>query len=197
MSLQIQNFLFAYMLPNFLAPLVIAVVAILGVARWRPTLLALAIAELLLLVLGILALRILILGAGRFLSIPFIEFVGELGAPLINISIAITWIGALLALTLSARAHSWGWFVALLLASIISVLAIEFAFSPYGLIVLYGSSRAGEIFAETPYIIVTNSLAALTMLVQLLYAIFSRRELQQSIANPAAMRASANEATLP
>lgn len=197
MSLQIQNFLFAYMLPNFIAPLVIAVVAILGVARWRPTLLALAIAELLLLVLGILALRILILGAGRFLSIPFIEFAGELGAPLINISIAITWIGALLALTLSARAHSWGWFGALLLASIISVLAIEFAFSPYGLIVLYGSSRAGEIFAETPYIIVTNSLAALTMLVQLLYAIFGRRELQQSIANPAAMPASANEATLP
>lgn len=197
MSLQVQNFLFAYLLPNFLLPLVIAVVAILGVARWRGTLLALAIAELLLLILGIAALRILILGVGRFLSIPFIEFVTGLGAPFINISIAITWIGALLALTLSARAHSWGWFVALLLASIISLLATEFAFSPYGLIILYGSSRAGEIFAETPYIIITNSLAALTMLVQLLYAIFGRRESEQPGAALAAISASANEATLP
>lgn len=201
MTLQVQNFLFAYLLPNVLAPLVIALVAILGVARWRRTLLALAIAELVSFVVGVLTLRVFafsaIFGAVNSLPLPVFEFFQSLGAPLINISITITWIGALLALTLSARAHSWGWFVALLLASIISVLAIEFAFSPYGLIVLYGSSRAGEIFAETPYIIITNSLAGLTMLVQLLYAIFGRREPEQPGVTPSAMPASANEATLP
>lgn len=197
MTSQVQNFLFAYLLPNVLLPLVIAVVAILGVARWRRTLLALAIAELALFTLGIASLRIFILGVGRVLPIPIIEFVTELGAPLINISIAITWIGALLALTLSARAHSWGWFVALLLTAIISIVAIEFAFSPYGLIVFYGTSRALQIFTVPQYEIITNGLAGLTILVQLLYAIFGRRELQQPDVAPGAIPASANEATLP
>ena len=92
------------------------------------------------------------------------------------------------------RARSWGWFGALLLAAIISGLAYAFAFSFYGLIALVGLDplRAHHLFGEPLYVIVTNSLAGLTMFAQLLYALCGPGE---SLGAPVAP-VSANDATL-
>lgn len=49
---QTQNFLLVYILPNIVYPLLIALVAILGIARWRRALLMLALVTLALLNCG-------------------------------------------------------------------------------------------------------------------------------------------------
>jgi hypothetical protein len=67
---QTQNFLLVYVLPNIVYPLLIALVTILGIARWRRTLLVLALVTLALLIVGIVTLRIQSLGIGRSSLFP-------------------------------------------------------------------------------------------------------------------------------
>jgi hypothetical protein len=197
----LQNYLLASVLPSVVVPLLIALVAILGVARWRRTLLVLALVELIFLVLGAVALRTFTFGAVSTLPVRVLEFLQEVGTPLIVMSVSIATVGLFLALTLAARARRWGWFVALLLAAIISVLAAGFSFSPVPLIALFGydTAQALRALSEPLYIIVSNGLAALTMLVQLLYAIFGPRDAQetQETGAPATAPASASDVTLP
>ena len=198
MTSLLQNFLLGSVLPSLVVPLLIALVAILGVARWRRALLVLALVELIFLVLGVLALRIFAFGAVSTLPVRVFEFLQGVGTPLVAISVSSATIGLFLALTLAARARRWGWFVALLVAAIISVLASGFAFSPVPLIALFGydTAQALHVFAEPLYTIVSNGLAALTMVAQLLYAIFGPRDMQET-GSPAIASASASDVTLP
>jgi hypothetical protein len=193
------SILLGSVLPSLVGPLLIALVAILGVARWRRTLLVLALVELIFLALGVLALRIFTFGAVSTLPVGVFEFLQEVGTPLVIMSVSSATIGLFLALTLAARARRWGWFVALLLAAIVSALATEFAISPLPLIALFGydTAQALRALSEPLYAIVSNGLAALTMLVQLLYAIFGPRDAQEMRFAPAVTSASASDVTLP
>ena len=196
MNSLLPNFLLVNVLPSLVVPLLIALVAILGIARWRRTLLILALVELICLVVGLLTLRIFVLGAVLGVARPFsarpFALVQTFGTPLIAISLSTTTIGLFLALTLVARSRRWGWFVALLLAAIISALAAEVAFSSYPLTVLLGypTAHALQTLADPLYTIITSNLVALSMLVHLLYAIFGPRE-------PHAAPAITDDATLP
>lgn len=199
MNSLLLSILLGSVLPSLVVPLLIALVAILGVARWRRTLLVLALVELIFLALGVLALRIFTFGAVSTLPVGVFEFLQEVGTPLVIMSVSSATIGLFLALTLAARARRWGWFVALLLAAVVSALATEFAISPLPLIALFGydTAQALRALSEPLYAIVSNGLAALTMLVQLLYAIFGPRDAQEMRFAPAVTSASASDVTLP
>lgn len=199
MNSLLLSILLGSVLPSLVVPLLIALVAILGVARWRRTLLVLALVELIFLALGVLALRIFTVGAVSTLPVGVFEFLQEVGTPLVIMSVSSATIGLFLALTLAARARRWGWFVALLLAAVVSALATEFAISPLPLIALFGydTAQALRALSEPLYAIVSNGLAALTMLVQLLYAIFGPRDAQEMRFAPAVTSASASDVTLP
>lgn len=199
MNSLLLSILLGSVLPSLVVPLLIALVAILGVARWRRTLLVLALVELIFLALGVLALRIFTFGAVSTLPVGVFEFLQEVGTPLVIMSVSSATIGLFLALTLAARARRWGWFVALLLAAVVSALATEFAISPLPLIALFGydTAQALRALSEPLYAIVSNGLAALTMLVQLLYAIVGPRDAQEMRFAPAVTSASASDVTLP
>ncbi len=199
MNSLLLSILLGSVLPSLVVPLLIALVAILGVARWRRTLLVLALVELIFLALGVLALRIFTFGAVSTLPVGVFEFLQEVGTPLVIMSVSSATIGLFLALTLAARARRWGWFVALLLAAVVSALATEFAISPLPLIALlgYDTAQALHALSEPLYAIVSNGLAALTMHVQLLYAIFGPRDAQEMRFAPAVTSASASDVTLP
>lgn len=175
MSQIMQNFWLASVLPGIVFPLLIALVAVLGVARWPRTLLALALVALALRILGIVATHFLLGGIERVLPIPVSEFLLVIGSPTINLSISVTTVGAFLALALAARARSWGWLTVILLAAIISSLAANFAFSLYGLLVFAPSPQAYQAYLQPPYVIITNVIAGLNILVILLYALLGQR----------------------
>lgn len=193
MNPQMQNFLLTIELPGIVFPLLIALVAILGIARWHRTLLVLALVALVLRILGILFLRMLYLGVESALPGSVIEFLQALGIPTVTVSFSVTTVGAFLALVLAARERAWAWFVVILLAAIISILAGNFALSPYGLIVLVGSARAMQIYTDLLYVVITNVIAGLTILAQLLYALIGPR----TTAATASPLATPDDVTLP
>ncbi|HEX5439761.1 MAG TPA: hypothetical protein VFW76_02680 [Ktedonobacterales bacterium] len=171
-----QNFLIGTVLPGMVFPLLIALVAILGVARWPRTLLVLALVALALRGLGIASAHFLLGDMEHVLPIPVSEFLLVIGSPIINLSISVTTVGVFLALVLAARARTWGWFSVIVLTAIISALAANFAFSLYGLLVFVPSSQAYQTNLQPPYIIITNALASLNILAIVLYALLGQRE---------------------
>jgi uncharacterized membrane protein YcfT len=175
MSQIMQNFWLASVLPGIVFPLLIALVAVLGVARWPRTLLLLALVALTLRALGIVIAHFLLGGMERVLPTPVSEFLLLIGSPTINLSISVTTVGVFLALVLSAQARSWGWFTVMLLATIVSALAANFAFSLYGLLVFSSTSQAYQTYLQPPYIIITNILAGLNILAILLYVLLRQR----------------------
>src|SRR5689334_8475712 len=110
-----QNFLLGTVLPSTLFILLIALVAVRGVARWPRTLLVLALVALALRLLGIVITRFLLVGAAPSIPIRVIEFLLVISSPIINLSISVTSVGVILALMLAARVPSWGWFTVILL----------------------------------------------------------------------------------
>lgn len=166
-----QNFWLASVLPGIVFPLLIALVAVLGVARWPRTLLALALVALALRILGIVIAHFLLGGMERVLPPRVSEFLLLIGSPIINLSISVTTVGVFLALVLSARARSWGWFSVILLAVIVSAFATNFAYSLYGLLVFVGTPQAYQTYLQPPYIIITNVVASLNIVAILLYAL--------------------------
>lgn len=176
MSQIMQNFWLASVLPGIVFPLLIALVAVLGVARWPRTLLVLALVALALRLLGIVISHFLLGGIEHVLPLPVSEFLLVIGSPIVNLSISVTTVGVFLALALAARARSWAWLTVILLAAIISSLAGNFAFSLYGLLVFAPSSQAYQTYLQPPYVIVTNVIAGLNILVILLFALLGQRE---------------------
>ena len=84
MNQAMQTFLLGTVLPSILFILLIALVAVLGVARWPRTLLALALVALALRILGIVITRLLLGGLAPTLPIPVIEFLLVTTSHLIN-----------------------------------------------------------------------------------------------------------------
>lgn len=180
---QTQQFLLVILLPAVLAPLLMGLAAGLGIARWRGTLL----------VFALIALTLYIVSAVIFYILNVSMFNERLGLPgpdaLANIerlqqisvyayvySGVFGAISVFLALVLAGRARQWGWFTFLLIAAVLSAIAIEFALSISGLgIFVKDDKRALEIFSTSLYTIIVNALAMLSLLVQVAYAIFGAR----------------------
>ncbi|HEX5158873.1 MAG TPA: hypothetical protein VFW17_16805 [Ktedonobacterales bacterium] len=168
---QLPNYVLLSVVPSILLSLLIALVAILGITRWRRTVLALAIIALLLMIVGALALRIPFLHSAGFQSQFAFTYLPTIAGSMIDCAFVIGEVGIFLTLVLSARSRLWGWFTALLITAVISMLAAQFAFSSFPLYIFVGIERAQELFTAPLYAIITNILAGLAMVAQLLYAL--------------------------
>lgn len=177
MNAIILNFLLVNVLPSTLFLLLIALVAILGVARWLRTLLVLALVALALRILGVVILQALMRGDTLGLAFVSMPMVSNF---MISVSISIATVATILALVLASRGRSWGWFVAILLAAIIGALGANFAFSIYGLRVFLGTvsgaQQVSQIYLNPWYIVVANVIAGLNILAVLLYALLGQQE---------------------
>ena len=168
---QLPTYVLLSVVPSILLPLLVALVAILGVACWRRTVLALAIIALLLMIVGVLALRIPFLHSAGFQSQFAFTYLPTIAGSVIDCAFVIGEVGIFLTLVLSARSRHWGWFTTLLIAAVISTLAGPFAFSSFPLYIFVGIERAQELFTAPLYAIITTILAGLAMGAQLLYAL--------------------------
>jgi len=119
----------------------------------------------------------------------------SLAAALYSVRFGI--VSAFLALALAGRARQWSWFAILLLAAVVSAIAVQFALDLRGIgIFINDGRRALETFSSPLYTIVVNALAMLTLVAQALYAIFAART--TPAAAPKAQAASiADDVTLP
>ena len=181
----IQTYLLTGVLPSILFPMLIALAAGLGMARWRRILVVLVIVGLALFVSGALVLIISAMPGPGYASypestassdVPFIALLQSFATPAIIVSTAFIGAGEVLALILAARSRSWRWFSVLIVAALIQHLAIQFALSPFGLIAFgTGTSRALQIFYSPAYRIPTYGIASLAMLVLVLYAVVGAR----------------------
>ncbi len=172
---QLPTYVLLIVVPSVLLPLLIALVAILGIARWRRTALALAIIALLLMIVGVLALRIPFLNSAGFQSQFAFTYLPTIAGSVIDCAFVIGEVGIFLTLVLSARSRHWGWFTALLIAAVVSMLAAQFAFSYFPLYAFLDIERAQELFTALLYAIITTILAGLAMVAQLLYALVGPR----------------------
>ncbi len=182
---QVQIYLLEDVLPSILFPLLIALVAILGIDRWRRTIVILASIALLLIIVGILTLRV------HFLNI----FLPTIAISVILSGLIISEVSIFLALVLAARSRHWGWFTTLLIAAVISTLASPFVTSYLAFYIFFGLERAQTLFSAPLYAIITTACASLTIVAQLLYALVGPRETVPSPAS--ATLASADDVTLP
>lgn len=206
---QTQEYLLLSLLPNVLTLLLIGLAAGLRIVRWRWTLL----------VYALIALALYLFSAVVFYIVNvtlFNERLGLAGPGLPDASTMATithlqqysllaaiysvrfWIvSAFLALALAGRARQWTWFTVLLLASVVSAIAVQFALDVRGIgIFIKDGRQALEMFSSPLYTIVVNALALLTLVAQILYATLAART--TATATPKAPTASmSDDPTLP
>ena len=180
---QNQEYLLLTLLPTVLTLLLIGLAAGLGIVRWRWTLL----------VYALIALALYLFSAVVFYIVNVTMFTVRLGLPDATTSEMITHlqqysvlaaiysvrfgiVSAFLALALAGRARQRSWFTILLLAAVVSAIAVQFALDLRGIgIFITDGRRALETFSSPLYTIVVNALALLTLIAQALYAIFAAR----------------------
>jgi hypothetical protein len=180
---QNQEYLLLTLLPTVLTLLLIGLAAGLGIVRWRWTLL----------VYALIALALYLFSAVVFYIVNVTMFTVRLGLPDATTSEMITHlqqysvlaaiysvrfgiVSAFLALALAGRARQWSWFTILLLAAVVSAIAVQFALDLRGIgIFITDGRRALETFSSPFYTIVVNAFAMLTLIAQALYAIFAAR----------------------
>ena len=180
---QNQEYLLLTLLPAVLTLLLIGLAAGLGIARWRWTLL----------VYALIALALYLFSAVVFYIVNVTMFTVRLGLPDATTTEMITHlqqysvlaaiysvrfgiVSAFLALALAGRARQRSWFTILLLAAVVSAIAVQFALDLRGIgIFITDGRRALETFSSPLYTIVVNALALLTLIAQALYAIFAAR----------------------
>jgi len=180
---QNQEYLLLTLLPAVLTLLLIGLAAGLGIARWRWTLL----------VYALIALALYLFSAVVFYIVNVTMFTVRLGLPDATTTEMITHlqqysvlaaiysvrfgiVSAFLALALAGRARQWSWFTILLLAAVVSAIAVQFALDLRGIgIFITDGRRALETFSSPLYTIVVNALVLLTLIAQALYAIFAAR----------------------
>ena len=188
----LRQFLLATVLPSVVFPLLVALVAALGINRWRRALLWLSIIGLILFIISALLLRIQFANLGVRFPTTVISLLDMVVSPAVSVSFILNEIGAIIALTLATRSHSWAWFINLLIATLISSGAGLFAFSPYALIVFGNYSQSQSVFYQPLYVLITVVPAGLSLLAQLLYALIGPQT-----ATTATPVASSDAVTLP
>ena len=180
--LQLRNFLLVSVLPNILFPLLVALVAALGVNRWRRTLLWFSISGLILFIVSVLLLRPPVVSVGIRLFGSLIEFLYVIASPSVTTCFILGEIGGFMAIVLAARSRSWGWFTILLVTALITAVGGLFAFSPYALTIFGAANQARDTFYTPLYAIITGVPTGLSLLTQLLYAFFGPRDSAPSAA---------------
>ena len=185
---QNQEYLLLTLLPAVLTLLLIGLAAGLGIARWRWTLFAYALIALALYLFSAVVfyivnvtmfnVRLGLAGPGLpdATTTEMITHLQQYSVLAAIYSVRFGIVSAFLALALAGRARRWSWFTILLLAAVVSVIAVQFALDLRGIgIFITDGRRALEIFSSPLYTIVVNALAMLTLVAQALYAIFAVR----------------------
>jgi hypothetical protein len=161
-------------------PLLVALVAVLGSARWLRTILVLAITALLLLVAGVVALRAPWLRVGDVSSMSTFVYMQAFAISAINCSGIISGVGVILALFLTARTRQWTWFTVLLVAAAISTVAGMFVSSFAGIYTFIGFTQAQTLFTTPVYAIITTLLASLRIVAMLVYALLRSQAIAEA-----------------
>jgi hypothetical protein len=178
----LQNFLEVTVLPSFLVLFVIVLVAALGQAQWRRTIVVLAIVALIQLIVGEVVLRLLLANRANPLSSGPGAALFESGTPMLLISSSLANIGMFLGLILAARNRAWGWFIVQVIAGLVSMVGSLFAFSAYSLTVFLGSARAYRLYERPAYILLTAALFSATLIAQLAFALLTRDPAERAAA---------------
>ncbi|HEY7339494.1 MAG TPA: hypothetical protein VH591_01325 [Ktedonobacterales bacterium] len=201
---QNQEYLLFTLLPAVLTLLLIGLSAGLGIVRWRWTLF----------VYALIALALYLFSAVVFYIVNVTMFNVLLGLPDASTMEAITHlqqyslltavysvrfgiVSAFLALVLAGRARQWSWFTILLLAAVVSAIAVQFALDLRGIgLFIKDGRRTLEVFSSPLYTIVVNALAMLTLIAQIIYATLVARTTTAAV--PKAQAASmSDDVTLP
>lgn len=185
---QNQEYLLLTLLPAVLTLLLIGLAAGLGIARWRWTLLAYALIALALYLFSAVVfyivnvtmfnVRLGLAGPGLpdATTTEMITHLQQYSVLTAIYSVRFGIVSAFLALALAGQARQWSWFTILLLAAVVSAIAVQFALDLRGIgIFITDGRRALETFSSPLYTIVVNTLAMLTLIAQALYAIFAAR----------------------
>jgi len=206
---QNQEYLLFTLLPAVLTLLLIGLAAGLGAGRWRWTLLVYALIALVLYLFSAIVfyivnvamfnVRLGLSGPGLpdASTMETINNLRQYSVLTAVYSVRFGIVSAFLALVLAGWARQWTWFTIILLAAVVSVIAVQFAldFRGIGLFITDGR-RTLEIFSSPLYTIVVNALAMLTLIAQIIYATLVART--TTAAAPKAQAASmSDDVTLP
>ena len=170
-----QSVLLTTILSAVLVPILVAVVAIIGLARARKTILVFAIVGLLLYVLTEIGVRSI--ESGSRVGIPYALVIGAITLSPIAIKIAsqLGIVGGILALIHSVHVKRWDWFSALLVAALVTAVG-GLLLNSFVIMQVLGSARAFELLGTNAYIILANALYCVSFIAQILYGVFGPAE---------------------
>lgn len=165
------------LLPALLFPILAAVVAAIGLRRWRPSILALAIASLILLLVGALLFSSPLFARSltEILESTHKQTQQFIAATSLQSSMVVGSIGVFYALIQTARVQGWGWFTAITAAAIISTTASMTIVNPGILFDTLSNDQVHSLASAPGFKIIIYILASLSLIVILLYALLSRR----------------------
>lgn len=177
MTFTLTNYTILYfLLPAVLSPILAAVVAAIGLRRWRPTILTLAIVGLILSLVGAVLFHnpLFDTSAHDVLNSSRNLMQEVIAAAALKSSIVIGGIGVFYALILTARAQRWGWFTAITVAAVISAIAGVALLSPSILFDFLSNEQAHSLASVPGFKFIMYTIASLSLIVMILFALLSR-----------------------
>lgn len=170
-----QSALLTTVLSAVLVPVLAAIVAIIGLARARKTVLVLAIVGLLLYLITEIGVR-LIESAVR-VGVPYglVNAAITLSPIAIQVASQAGIVGGILALIRTAQIRRWSWFGTLLAAMLITALG-GLLLNTYVITQVLGNERAFDLLGANAYLIGANALFCVSFVAQILYGVFGPDE---------------------
>ena len=166
-----QSAVLLLVLSAFLAPVLVAVVALIGLARARKTMLVFAIVGLLFFLSAEIGLRTLLSLAHAGFPASMLTAFQTLGSPMVQLGTALGSVGGTLGLIRTAQIRRWRWFAGLFAAMIIT--GISGLFLNYYLIsVFIGTQQAIDFFYTPTSTIISIALFCASFVAQIAYGIW-------------------------
>ena len=170
----IQSAVLTTVISALLSPILVAIVAIIGLNRAKKTVLVLAIIGLVFFLSAEFGLRLAESGLTETTSPGTVHLISvflQFGTLAVVIGSQAGSVGGFLALIRTAQTRHWGWFAGILVALIVSaiggILQNTFVISQFT-----STQRAIELLQAPGYVIVTTAIFSVTFIVQILYGIF-------------------------
>jgi hypothetical protein len=177
MTFTLNNYNILYfLLPAVLSPILAAVVAAIGLRRWRPTILTLAIVGLILSFVGVILFHnpLFDTSAHDVLTGNSNPMQEVIAAAALKSGVVIGSIGVFYALILTARARRWGWFTTITTAAVISAIAGVALLSPSILFDFLSNEQVHSLASVPGFKFIMYAIASLSLMVMILFALLSR-----------------------
>lgn len=170
-----QSAVLLLVLSAFLTPILVAVVALIGLARARKTILVLAIVGLLLFLSAEIGSRVLLSLANAGVPVGLLTALQSLGSPMIQLGAALGSVGGILGLIRTAQIRRWRWFGGIFAAMLVTGLGGLFL-NYYPISLIIGTQRAFALFYTSTFTIITIALFCASFVAQITYGIFGPDE---------------------